>query len=41
MTFLNRGLIFTPEVFILCKKVWGPKGVGDHWPTEKEKPLNQ
>ena len=25
--FLNAGLIFTPEVFILCKNVWGPRGL--------------
>ena len=25
--FLNTGLIFTPEVFILRKKVWGPIGL--------------
>ena len=27
MNFLNTGLIFTPEVFILCKKVYGPTGL--------------
>ena len=27
MKFLNTGLIFTPEVFSLCKKVWGPRGL--------------
>ena len=26
MNFLKTGLIFTPEVFVLCKKVWGPRG---------------
>ena len=26
MNFSNTGRIFNPEVFILCKKVWGPKG---------------
>ena len=25
--FLNTGLIFTPEVFILCKNVWGLTGL--------------
>ena len=25
--FLNTGYIFIPEVFILCKKVWGPRGL--------------
>ena len=28
MNFLNTGLIFTPEVFILCKKVQGEWGAG-------------
>ena len=27
MNFLNTSLIFTPEVFILCKKVWWPRGL--------------
>ena len=27
MKFLNTGLIFTPEVFSSCKKVWGPRGL--------------
>ena len=27
MNFLNIGLIFTPEVSILCKKVWGSGGL--------------
>ena len=27
MNFLNIGLIFTPEVIILCKKVWGSGGL--------------
>ena len=26
MNFLNTVLIFTPEVFILCKNVWGTEG---------------
>ena len=26
--FFNTGLIFTPEVFVLCKKVWGPREPG-------------
>ena len=26
MNYLKTGLIFTPEVFVLCKKVWGPRG---------------
>ena len=30
MDFFNTGLIFTPEVFILCKKVWGARGTGAH-----------
>ena len=25
MNFLNTGLIFISEVFILCEKVWGPR----------------
>ena len=28
MKFLNTGLIFTPEVFTLCKNVLGPRGLG-------------
>ena len=28
MIFLNAGLVFTPEVFILCKKYWGQEGRG-------------
>ena len=28
MDFLNTGLVFTPELFILCKNIWGPKGTG-------------
>ena len=28
MSFLNTGLIFTREVFILFKKVWRPRGPG-------------
>ena len=27
MNFLNTGLIFTPEVVILCKKVWGTREI--------------
>ena len=27
MKFLNTGLIFTPEVFTLCKNVLGPRGL--------------
>ena len=27
INFLNACLIFIPEVFILCKKVWGPRGL--------------
>ena len=28
MKFSNTGLIFPPELFILCKKkVWGPRGL--------------
>ena len=27
MKCLNTGFIFTPEVFSLCKKVWGPRGL--------------
>ena len=27
MSFLNTGHIFTQEVFVLCKKVWGPRGL--------------
>ena len=27
MKFLNTGLILTLEVFILCKKVWRPRGL--------------
>ena len=27
MNILNIGLIFTPEVIILCKKVWGMRGL--------------
>ena len=27
MNFLNTGLFFTPEVFVLRKKVWGPRGL--------------
>ena len=27
MNFLNTGLIFTPEVFILCKKYGSPRGL--------------
>ena len=30
MDFFNTGLIFTPEVFILYKKVWGARGTGAH-----------
>ena len=26
MNFFNAGLIFTPEDFILCKKVWSLRG---------------
>ena len=26
MNCFNTGLTFTPEGFILCKKVWGPRG---------------
>ena len=25
MSFLNTGLIFAPEVFTICKKVWVPR----------------
>ena len=25
---VSAGLIFTPEVFTRCKKVWGPRGPG-------------
>ena len=25
ISFLNTGLLFAPEVFILCKKVWVPR----------------
>ena len=28
MNSFNAGLIFTPEVFIPCKKVWEPRGPG-------------
>ena len=28
MNFLNTGLVFTPEVFILCKKYWGQEDRG-------------
>ena len=28
INFLNTSLIFTPEVFILCKQVWGSRGPG-------------
>ena len=28
MDFLNTGLVFTPELFILCKNIWVPKGTG-------------
>ena len=28
MNFFNLGLIFTPEVFIKCKKAWGTRGPG-------------
>ena len=28
MNFFNTSLIFTPEVFILCKNVYGPRGPG-------------
>ena len=27
MNFVKTGLIFTLEVFILCKKAWGPRGL--------------
>ena len=27
MNFLNTVLIFTPEVFTLCKNVWGSRGL--------------
>ena len=26
INYFNKGLIFTPELFILCKKVWGTEG---------------
>ena len=26
--FFNIGLFFTPEVFILCQKVWGARELG-------------
>ena len=29
MNFFHTGLIFTPEVYILCKKVWAPRGAGE------------
>ena len=29
MNFFKTGLIFTPEMFILFEKVWGPKGAGE------------
>ena len=25
MNFLKTGLIFTPKVFVLCEKLWGPR----------------
>ena len=28
MNFIKTGLIFTPDVFILCEKVWGLRGSG-------------
>ena len=28
MDFLNTSLLFTPELFILCKNIWVPKGTG-------------
>ena len=28
INFIKIGLIFTPKVFILCKKVWGLRGLG-------------
>ena len=28
MNFIITGLIFTPGLFILCKKVSGPRGLG-------------
>ena len=28
MNFLKADLIFNPEVFILCKNLWGPRGFG-------------
>ena len=43
MIFLNSGLIFTCEVFILFKKVWGPIGEMDFdisWNFVKEHVLN-
>ena len=30
MNFFNTGLIFTPEVVILCKKTMAREGAGDH-----------
>ena len=27
INFLNTGLIFALEVFILCKEVWSPRGL--------------
>ena len=27
MIFLKTGHIFTPEVFVLCEKEWGPRGL--------------
>ena len=26
INYFNTGLIFTPELFFLCKKVWGTEG---------------
>ena len=26
MNFLKTGLVFNPELFVLCKNVWGPRG---------------
>ena len=27
MNFLKTSHVFTPEVFVLCKKVWRPRGL--------------
>ena len=49
MNFLNTGLIFTPEVFILCRKVWGPGrsrtgdvnfDISDFWKLSKTKNID-